>query len=260
MMKRFMPVAAVLLLCVGGCTTTVQQASAGFHKPAGDYQLVVMKPDVVVSVLTAGGQLEAREDWSLAAREHVLESLKEQQAKHGGSTQVVFASTDAQSDDPELAELTRLHAAVGGSIQLHKYTPGQALPTKNGKFDWTLGELATNFGARSGYDYALFLHATDSFSSGGRVALQAVSMLGCVVGVCVMPAGGSQEAFVSLVDLKTGNVVWFNHLLTGVGDIRTRQGADAMVKKLLESMRDAKTVKTTRTKKSTKSKKARKEV
>ena len=239
-MNRFMPVAAVLLLGVGGCASTVQQVSAGFHKPTGNYQLVVMKPDVVVSVLTAGGQHEPREDWSLKAQAYVLESLKEQQAKHGGTTQVVFASTDAQSDDLELAELTRLHAAVGDAIQLHKYTPGQALPTKNGKFDWTLGELATNFGAKSGYDYALFLHATDSFSSGGRVALQAVSMLGCVVGVCVMPEGGAQEAFVSLVDLKTGNIVWFNHLLTGVGDIRTHQGADAMVKKLLESMRDAK--------------------
>lgn len=215
-------------------------ASNGFKKPSGDYRLVVMRPDIVVNVLTAGGQLEPREDWTNTAREHVLASLKDAQAKRGGSTEIIFASTSAQTDDLALTDLDRLHAAVGNSIIFHKYTPGQALPTKQGKFDWTLGELAVNYGKSSGYDYALFLHASDSFSSGGRVALQAVSMLGCVVGVCVIPPGGTQEAFVSLVDLKTGNVVWFNHLLSSVGDIRTRNGADAMVKKLLESMRDAK--------------------
>jgi hypothetical protein len=71
------------------------------------------------------------------------------------------------------------------------------------------------------------------------MALQAVSALGCVVGVCVMPFGGAQQAFVSLVDLKSGNIVWFNRLKSMVGDIRTREGSDAMVEKLLETMRDA---------------------
>jgi hypothetical protein len=237
--SRFMPIAAVLLISLTGCVPT-QMASSGFKKPSGDYRLVVMRPDIVVSVLTAGGQHERREDWTLTAREHVLASLKAAQAKRGGTTEVQFASTTAENDDLALTDLDRLHAAVGNSIILHKYTPGLALPTKQGKFDWTLGELAVNYGKSSGYDYALFLHASDSFSSGGRVALQAVGVLGCVVGVCVVPPGGTQEAFVSLVDLRTGNVVWFNHLLSSVGDIRTRAGADAMVKKLLESMRDAK--------------------
>jgi hypothetical protein len=240
MVSRFMPLVAVLSLCLGGCASTTQQASTGFKKPAGNYSLIVMRPDISVSVLTAGGLNEPREDWTLQARENVLEALKKQQAQRGGSTQVVFASTSAASDDPTISQLDRLHQAVGSSILLHKYSPYGALPTKQGKFDWTLGRLATDYGASTGNDYALFLYARDSFSSGGRVALQAVGMLGCVVGVCVMPAGGSQQAFVSLVDLKTGNVVWFNYLVSPVGDIRTREGADKMVDKLLETMRDAK--------------------
>jgi hypothetical protein len=158
---------------------------------------------------------------------------------------VVFASTNAQNDDPAVLELARLNVAVGRSILLHKHTPGQELPTKKGQFDWTLGELATGYGAASGYDYALFLHARDSFASSGRAAVQAIGMLGCLVGVCVVPSGGTQMAFVSLVDLKTGNVVWFNYLVSSVGDIRTRKGADAMVNKLLASMRDAKIPKRT---------------
>ena len=37
-------------------------------------------------------------------------------------------------------------------------------------------------------------------------------------GVCVMPIGGMQVAFVSLVDLKTGQVVWFNTLAASAGE------------------------------------------
>ena len=147
--------------------------------------------------------------------------------------------------DPRLVtELTRLHEAVGLTIRIHKYTPGLELPTKAKLFDWTLGRQAVNYGSQTGYDYALFLHAEDSFSSGGRVALQAVSFLGCVVGVCVIPQGGRQIAFVSLVDLKTGQVVWYNFLFSEDGDIRTAKGANEMVENLLEDMKPGRPLKT----------------
>jgi hypothetical protein len=85
---------------------------------------------------------------------------------------------------------------------MHKFSRQAALPTKDGVFDWTLGEIAVQYGRESGYDYALFLYARDSFASNGRVALQAVGYLGCMVGVCAVAPGGSQTAFASLVDLK----------------------------------------------------------
>jgi hypothetical protein len=232
-----MPVLAILL-SIAGCTTTRQQSSAGFVPPAGSYKLIVMRPDIAVSVYTAGGHLEQREDWTNAARDNVLASLREQQAKRGGATQVALTRADAGSDEATVVELNQLHEVVGQSVLLHKFSPGLALPTKKDKFDWTLGQLAIQYGSQSGYDYALFLYARDSFSSGGRVALQTVGLLGCVVGVCVLPAGGSQRAFASLVDLKTGDVVWFNFLQSAVGDIRTSEGADSLVAKLLDSMRE----------------------
>jgi hypothetical protein len=236
MMNRLMPGAVVLLLCLNGCATTSQQASTHFKRPEGSYKVVVMRPDVVVNLLTAGGGLEQREDWTNTARDHVLASLRAEQAKRGGTAQVEMYAAGANGDDAQILQLNRLHEAVGQSIMLHKYTPNQALPTKKGRFDWTLGQLAVDYGAASGNDYALFLFARDSFSSGGRAALQAVGLLGCIVGVCVIPAGGSQQAFVSLVDLKSGEVVWFNCLVSPVGDIRTPQGARALVAKLIGPM------------------------
>jgi hypothetical protein len=65
-------------------------------------------------------------------------------------------------------------------------------------------------------------------------------MLGCGFGFCVMPVGGMQFAFASLVDLKTGQVVWFNTLAATTGDIRTPEGAQKMVDSLLDEMEPGK--------------------
>ena len=99
-------------------------------------------------------------------------------------------------------------------------------------------------------DYALFLYAEDSFASTGRVALQVLGIAGCAVGFCAPTiGGGGQFAYASLVDLRTGEVVWFNVLQTGsqiagikIGDIRTPEGAAAMVERLLGRMKPGKDV------------------
>jgi hypothetical protein len=238
MVRHVKCAAVVLCLSLAGCAMSPgQQTMAGYAPPAGSYKLIVMRPDIAVSVLTAGGQLEQREDWTNTAREQVLASLQAQQARRGGATQIALKTSEAGNDEAAIVDLIKLHEVVGQSILLHKFSPGLSLPTKRqGVFDWTLGELAVDYGRQSGYDYALFLYARDSFSSGGRVALQAMGALGCVVGLCVLPPGGTQQAFASLVDLKTGQVAWFNFQQSSTGDIRTREGADALVGKLLASM------------------------
>jgi hypothetical protein len=224
---------AALLLCA--CETTRQQTEAGFHPPKGTYHLIVMQPDVTAGLLTAGGMVEPREDWTNQARDNVVKAVEAQETRHGAVVKIAATTEDAGWDPAATENLVLLHRAVGTAIAMHKYGM-QPLPTKKDRFDWTLGEQAVAFGAATHYDYALFLHAQDSFSSGGRRALQAAGFLGCLVGVCVAVSGGQQIAFASLVDLKTGDVVWFNMLATGVGDIRTPEGANQMVTRLLESI------------------------
>jgi hypothetical protein len=225
-------------LALSACTQTRQFSDIGFRPPEGRYRLLVMRPDVSVGLLTAGGQVEPRADWTTTARTHLLAALEAQQGGHGGAVKVAGDQDDLGIDPDALADLEHLHRAVGTAIRVHKYG-GLALPTKQGRFDWTLGETAVRFGVATRYDYALFLHAEDSFSSSGPVALQAVSLLGCAVGVCMMPHGGQQAAFASLVDLKTGKVVWFNTLSSSVGDIRTPEGAGKMIEQLLARMKPA---------------------
>jgi hypothetical protein len=61
-------------------------------------------------------------------------------------------------------------------------------------------------------------------------------MLGCIVGFCMIVPGGTHVAYASLVELSSGNVVWFNVLRGSKGDVREKDGAQAMVDAIMASM------------------------
>ena len=233
------------------CVQTKQYADTQFTPPSGDYKLLVMRPDVTVGSVTTGGMVEPRAAWTETARTKLLAALRAQQAGRGGNVVIMDRRDSLPGVDAEtVAELERLHSAVGNSIALHKYL-GENLPTKRGKgLDWTLGNQAVALGQRTGMDYALFMHAEDSFASTGRVALQVLGIAGCVVGFCAPNIGGAgQFAYASLVDLRTGKVVWFNVVqadsqIAGIkmGDLRTDEGAAQMVERLLGRMKPGRDV------------------
>ena len=249
-MRRAMSVALVAMT-LSACVQTKQYADVDFAPPSGDYKLLVMRPDVSVGSVTTGGLTEQRADWTEAARANIIEALRTQQGARGGNV-TILAKRDQLPGIPaeQVADLERLNGAVSNSIALHKYQ-GEYLPTKRGKgLDWTLGEDAVALGHKTGYDYALFLYAEDSFASTGRVALQVLGVAGCFVGFCAPNVGGGgQFAYASLVDLHSGKVSWFNILdarsqIAGIkfGDIRTREGAATMVERLLDRMKPGKAV------------------
>ena len=240
---------AVLLaasIATSACVQTKQYADLQFTPPQGDYKLLVLRPDVSVGSLTTGGMVEPRADWTDQARANIVAALRAQQASHGGKVTIVEHWNEVPGVTPEeLADVERLNGAVAESIVVHKYL-GDYLPTKRGKgLDWTLGQDAVRLGQKTGYDYALFMHAEDQVASGGRIALGVIGLAGCIVGFCAPNVGGAQQLdYASLVDLKTGEVVWFNVVLASseipgikFGDIRSPQGAAQMVDRLLGRMR-----------------------
>jgi hypothetical protein len=248
---RRLGIALLVSVAAAGCVQTRQYADVEFSPPQGNYKLLVMRPDVSVGSVTTGGMVEPRADWTEEARTKLLAALRGQQAARGGNVLIMEKRNSLPGVDPEtVAELERLHYAVGSSIALHKYS-GDYLPTKRGKgLDWTLGEDAVALGRRTGFDYALFLYAEDSFASTGRVGLQVLGIAGCFVGFCAPNmGGGGQFAYASLADLRTGEVVWFNVVsarsqVAGIkmGDIRTDAGAAQLVDRLLDRMKPGRNV------------------
>jgi hypothetical protein len=217
--------------------------TSDYRPPSGSYRLIVLQPDVAVGRITTGGIFDQHEDWTQQARANILAALERNQSARGGDLRIAATPEEAGWDKAAVEDLILLHRQVGLAIRTRGVLPfrglqpsNKVLPSKEKRFDWTLGEQAVAFGAATHYDYALFLRAEDSFTSSGRAALEIVGLLGCLARVCIAVPGGHQIAFASLVDLKTGEVVWFNQLLSPSGDIRTPDGAGKMIDKLLETM------------------------
>jgi hypothetical protein len=246
MRNRGLALALALSVSASACVQTQQYADVQFTPPQGNYKLLVLRPDVTVGSITTGGMVEPRADWTDQARASITQALRVQQASRGGQVTFVERRNELPGVTPEeLAEVERLNAAVAESIVVHKYL-GDYLPTKRGKgLDWTLGQQAVRLGQKTGHDYALFLHAEDQVASGGRIALGVLGLAGCIVGFCAPNIGGAQQIdYASLVDLKTGEVVWFNVVIAGsqvpgisFGNLRTPEGAAQMVHRLLGRMK-----------------------
>ncbi|MEN9855376.1 MAG: hypothetical protein RL186_1123 [Pseudomonadota bacterium] len=230
---RFL-LACVLMTCAVACTTVQSRVTKSLpEKPKAGTQILVLKPDIQLSLLTASGIEEPNEQWSREALTNVSTSLNAALANR----QQVFVSFDPDTITSGRAnQILRLHDAVAKSILAYNFGV-VSLPTKpSDKFDWTLGpgalELARASAAGTNARYALITLGRGSYSSGGRVALM---LVGAAVGASV-PLGG-QQIYASLIELETGKIVWFN-LATAApqSDMRKPEGAEELVKNLLKDV------------------------
>ena len=194
--------------------------------------VVIVDPDIELSEMLAGGVQEPRREWSIAAR-RLYPAAVHAELSAAGTRQVpdYDVPDDLPADSP-MGQILRLNEAV--SISIVAYTsPGNQLATKPGKrLDWTLGPGVETLRKASGADYALFTYMRDSYTSSGRKALRvaALLLLGGDIG------GGRQLGVTTLVDLRTGRVVWFNFLSNQTGDLRDSVGASATAQKMLKGL------------------------
>lgn len=222
-----------LALGFGGCT----QSKSFVHdqvpaRPPGSVKVLLLEPDVQLSELSAGGIAFPKADWTERGRANVQAALKQIMEQRNAQLVYYEAPAEALPADP-YNQVLKLHEAVGGEILTHKYSRNalDALPTKKDKFDWTLGPDVQLLREDYAADYALFVYFRDSFASSGRVAMMtAMALLG--VGV----QGGTQVGYASLVDLNTGDILWFNVLFSEVGDLRDPASAVESTKNLLDEL------------------------
>ena len=190
-------------------------------------KIVVAPPDIELFEISAGGVPEPRADWTVTARQLVHAEIELRRAGLGVDT----VELDEATAD-EFGELLSLHAAIARSIALHHFG-GVPLPTKNGQLDWSFADALKPLQERTGARYGLFIWVRDGYSSASRktaIALTAILSLGHVI-----PGGGIQSAYASLVDLDSGRVLWFNQVARGRGDLRDGDSAAETVDELLKN-------------------------
>src|SRR3712207_1180008 len=105
MVSRTLVFLSSAALMLSACVQTRQIADVGFEPPRGDYSLIVMRPDVSVGLVTAGGLVEPRADWTEQARANLLKALAEQQAGRGGRTRIL----ETRGGIPGVSEIGRAH-------------------------------------------------------------------------------------------------------------------------------------------------------
>lgn len=217
---------ASALICAAALAAAAdnKNLAPGFAKLPPAAKLVLMPVDVELYSMSAGGVNEPKADWTANAQKHMKAELVQRTKTLGLTTELM----DDKAAD-EFAEPMALHAAVARSIALHHSTGGAwSLPTKAGKLDWSFDDALRDLKAKSGADYGLFIWVRDSYASAERkLAMVGLALLG--VGI----TGGVQVGYASLVDLQSGQVLWFNQLARASGDLREPKEAAESIDVLL---------------------------
>ena len=228
-LRRHIRLVAVfsILLIISGCvtTSTVQQIDQ-LESIGENPRIVLMPPDIKYYLLTAGGVTEPHAEWTDAAKENFGTAIVAYADSIGTDLTVI----DQNNLSGREIQYETLHSAVGTTI-LQNYFGTLKLPSKGERFDWSLGPQISSIGEDHDADYALFVYYRDYQASGGRVAF---AILAAAAGAGV--STGSEHGFASLVDLKTGDIVWFNVVRAGSGELRDRNGAAAAVSALFKDI------------------------
>ncbi|GAA5081061.1 hypothetical protein [Lysobacter panacisoli] len=240
-LRTFAVVLTAALWCLPAAAQVRIATDAAGHALRIQGSVVVIEPDIELSLVTAGGLTEPRKEWSEAARKLYPQAVRTRLGNLNIQQKADFEIPDDLPADSRMGQIIRLNEAVAMSISQYS-AAGSVLATKKDakgrpRMDWTLGPGVTELQQATGADYALFTYVRDSYTSGGRAALRALTMLaGFAMGTYLDIGGGAQVGVATLVDLRTGQVVWFNLMAKQSGDLRDQSGANATAMQLLRDM------------------------
>jgi hypothetical protein len=207
-----------------------QGTAPGFDKLRADAKVLIMPSDIEMFTVGLGSVLEPKADWTKEAHQHFRAALL---AKKKAFKVPLIEADEGQIND--LAEIIGLHAAVSSAIELHHNGRRESrLPTKKGYMDWSMGDVVRVVKEKTGADYALFTFVRDTTATGGlKVASGALTVVGSAFGIVTL-ISGVQIGCASLVDLETGQIVWFNSFRSRRGDLRDAEKAARTLEWLLD--------------------------
>jgi hypothetical protein len=200
-----------------------------FVMPVGQsLRLVMIDTDASVSELTTGGLDQPKADWTKQAQAAMDVAFRASFAARG--LQIVNLPEMKGDDAKALSNYRNLLKIVSNQAMTHKLYAGEALPTKNEALAWSLGPGVSALGAKIGADYAVTFFSRDSYVSQGRKAAETVASM-----LKVDSPAGTHSGSMTMIDLKTGDLVWMNVDVQLTGDVRDAEGARVRAEQLLRT-------------------------
>ena len=188
-------------------------------------QILLMPVDIEICELTIAGMCEPSASWTQSSKENIIISFEEIL----NTRNAILKKYNKNQQNDEIIQLIKLHTQIGQEIINNEYGLFE-LPTKK-EFKWNLGKKVKLLKQKNNSDYAIFIFFRDQYSSTERVIYNIVT---AVLFPGIIPIGGSQIAFASLVDLNNGEITWFNGYYRSFGDVRDLENARNTVNKLFE--------------------------
>ena len=188
-------------------------------------KILLMPVDIEICELTLAGMCEPNASWTQNSRENIIVSFEEIL----NTRNAILKKYNKNDQNNQIIQIIKLHTQTGQEIINNEYGSFK-LPTKT-EFKWTLGNKVKLLKNKYQTDYAIFIFFRDQYSSTERVIYNIVT---AVLFPGIIPIGGSQIAFASLVNLNNGEITWFNGYYRSFGDVRDLENARDTVNKLFE--------------------------
>lgn len=241
---RYVVVLCIAILTSAGCASVPArinpQFTGYFKTPKNVY---IMPSEIKQYKLTAGGVIEEMDDWEDKTDAFFQNDIK---GILGTSGRMKIDNLDISQADSNLKDFIReqngLYQAVAQSIIMHTYLPVSTFQHKINQFDYSLGPEVGGINKFMSVDTLLFVGGKRTYWTGGRILVNACAMLaGAAVGVAIIPAQVPDWLAVSLVDAKTGNIIWFRYLgqpEAAIGDLREKEEVAKVTKYLFKDLTD----------------------
>jgi hypothetical protein len=224
---------AILVVFIGltGCATPGASTHTSL-KQAPDRLLpkrvLLLPAEIRVHEISAGGVIEKVDAWSEQASAHVLADLRARTASGQPFQLVEMPSLNAE-DKANLDQHAALYEVVAGTAFMAK-SGHQVWRERTKEFDYTIGPGLKALADDAAIDAALITIGTDYISSSGRKAAMVMGAIVTVLsGVIAAPAGGMAYLSVGIVDLRTGDLLWYDTARSQSVSLRDKESVHAML-------------------------------
>jgi hypothetical protein len=234
MPRSWLIVALTLALgaCAGAPSKTAVHEGLARDPASMPHKILLLPAEVRVHEISTGGVVEQVDAWSTTASGHA-DAFVRALAAEKGAFELVESPALSPQQEAVLDQHIALYDQVAGSAYIARASMFPAWRERAKTFDYTLGPGLKPLADKTGIEAAMIISGSDYISSAGRKAAMVMgTIVAAALGVVVVPQGGTSFISVGVVDLRTGDLLWFGTDQSQATDLRN----ESDLKKMLDGL------------------------